>query len=354
MFIFFLLSILLCCSVQNPIDGYFELKENSQKTVGYLSGNSRGIDVYINHPNLSTNGWERAEIELEKEGGFWAFFDIETAMDTAHAAMRVQGKEARLPLGARRGEFDLIFEIESTSVDIKKIEELIVNETPTRKGNLKMQKDFWALRHHIIVEKKQVNPNSSIPTSEEKIVGYINWDTEQIEVFDASWYTPDPQNFTREVEGGDILLSFDIEPSFQGEQGLIRCNIVTREITIPSSSIPSSLDRRLYIKEAPLDLDLDLDLDLQKHKKDAQKQADKTELKWIEKQAPLLIQSLENTCTSWKNQNILDSWLGYRFETKKQPLGCQIQIIPDPPQHRRRFHGVVYHTGEVIPIKTSP
>ena len=67
MYNFILLYILICCSVQNPIDGYFELKANNYKTSGYLSGNSQGIDVYINHPHLSTNGWQRAEIELEEE-----------------------------------------------------------------------------------------------------------------------------------------------------------------------------------------------------------------------------------------------------------------------------------------------
>ena len=104
------LYLIAGCSVQSPIEGFYELKDKKGVT-GYISGSSKGIEVYINHPHLSTDGWKKADVELEKEGGFWAFFDIETAMDTAHAALRVQGKEARLPLGARRGEFDLIFNV---------------------------------------------------------------------------------------------------------------------------------------------------------------------------------------------------------------------------------------------------
>ena len=53
--------------------------------------------------------------EVRSEGGLWVFFDIETAMDTAQAALRIQGTEARLPLGARRGEFDLVLDMETKS-----------------------------------------------------------------------------------------------------------------------------------------------------------------------------------------------------------------------------------------------
>ena len=181
---------------------------------------------------------------MEDEGGFWAFFDIETAMDTAHAALRVQGKEARLPLGARRGEFDLIFTVEPSSQG-KDIIHKIVKEEGRKKEQSRPAKKVLVSSTTRDYRKKFSKRGS---TSEEKIVGYIDWNTEQIDVFDSNWYTSSPQNFAQEVEGGDLLLIFDVEPSFQGEKGLIRCNIITRELTIPSSSIPSSLDRRLYIK----------------------------------------------------------------------------------------------------------
>ena len=178
----------------------------------------------------------------------------------------------------------------------------------------------------------------------EQIVGLIDWEQEQIDVFDGTWYTSSPQNFEKELEGGDILLRFDVEPSFQGEQALLRCNIVKREVTVPSSIIPSGLDRRLYLMEATIDLDL------QKYKKEAQIQAMKTESLWITENAISLQKSLQNDCTSWKNQNILDSWLGYRFEMQKAVNGCQIQVIPDPPQHRRRFEGTINPLGEVLQL----
>ena len=135
------------CSVQNPIDGFYELKDNNKNFTGYLSGSSKGIEVYINHPHLSTDGWKKADIELEDEGGFWAFFDIETAMDTAHAALRVQGKEARLPLGARRGEFDLIFNVKPSSLKKEAINTIVKEEEKKRKHNLDQQKLFWSLLH---------------------------------------------------------------------------------------------------------------------------------------------------------------------------------------------------------------
>ena len=72
------------------------------------------------------------------------------------------------------------------------------------------------------------------------------------------------------------------------------------------------------------------------------------EFQWISEQAQTLSNSLENTCVSWKNQNILDSWLGYRFETQKRDSGCQIEVIPDPPQHRRHFEGFISSDGSVF------
>jgi len=338
------LIIITGCSVQSPIEGLYELR-NDKNTTGYLSGNRKGIEVYINHPHLSTDGWKKADIELEDEGGFWAFFDIETAMDTAHAALRVQGKEARLPLGARRGEFDLIFTIEPSSQEKDIIHKIVKEEDQIRKSNLDQQKKFWSLQQHVIIER---NPAADGDISEEKIVGYIDWNMEQIDVFDSNWYTSTPQNFAQEVEGGDLLLIFDVEPSFQGEKGLIRCNVITRELTIPSSSIPSSVDRRLYIQAPPLDLDL------QKYKKNAEKEAATLEFQWISDQAKTLYNSLESTCVSWKNQSILDSWLGYRFETQKIDSGCQIEVIPDPPQHRRQFEGFIYPDGRVNHKKVHP
>ena len=47
--------------------------------------------MYINHPHLSTDGWKKADVELETEGGFWAFFDIETAMDAQEDAVLERG-----------------------------------------------------------------------------------------------------------------------------------------------------------------------------------------------------------------------------------------------------------------------
>ena len=55
-----------------------------------------------------------------------------------------------------------------------------------------------------------------------------------------------------------------------------------------------------------------------------------------------------------KNQEILDSWLGYRFETHKVDSGCQIEVIPDPPQHRRHFEGFVYRDGRISHKKNNP
>ena len=68
-FAMFHLFLITACSVQSPIEGFYELK-NDKNITGYLSGSSKGIEVYINHPHLSTDGWKKADIELEDEGGF--------------------------------------------------------------------------------------------------------------------------------------------------------------------------------------------------------------------------------------------------------------------------------------------
>ena len=336
----FLYLFLTNCSAQNPISGLYELHDtNPQNQIGYVYGTSSDTYIYILHPSIATNGWQQTEIEMESEGGFWAFFDIETAMDTAHAALRIQGSEARLPLGARRGEFDLVFEIKPSTKQKQEIDLFIETNLSQQQQNIAHQREFWSLQKHVLVEHIQ---NTT------QIVGLIDWEQDQIDVFDPTWYTSSPQNFEKELEGGDVLLRFDVEPSFQGEQALIRCNIIKREVTIPSSIIPSVLDRRLYLMEATIDLDLQL------LKKEAQSKAKEAEYLWITENAPLLQQSLQDDCTSWKDQSILDSWLGYRFETKKTNEGCHIEIIPDPPQHQRYFQGTINHVGTIIPKVKDP
>ena len=65
--------------------------------------------------------------------------------------------------------------------------------------------------------------------------------------FDPFWLSDGLVSAERFDEGPDIVLLFPVEPSFEGENGLLRLNTILHEVVVPTSDVPSDLDRRLLL-----------------------------------------------------------------------------------------------------------
>ena len=71
------------------------------------------------------------------------------------------------------------------------------------------------------------------------------------------------------------------------------------------------------------------------------------EYSWIVENALSLQQSLQNKLYIVERSTYFRILAGISFRNAKAANGCQIQVFPDPHQHRRRFEGTINPLGEV-------
>ena len=68
-----------------------------------------------------------------------------------------------------------------------------------------------------------------------------------VEVYDSLWMSPGPQRVRLGEDGPLLLLTFAVEPSVEGEEGLMRVNRLNGAVTIATGPKVSPGDRRLNL-----------------------------------------------------------------------------------------------------------
>ena len=114
-----ILFLFLACTSSKLPQGYWSLQGIDSQSSGAISikGDEAYVDLY--GPSWNTQGSVLAEIEQSKEW-LWLYFPLITGQGEGTAALRFQGGEAMLPLGARRGEFEVYFSaVPSEEIDFE-------------------------------------------------------------------------------------------------------------------------------------------------------------------------------------------------------------------------------------------
>lgn len=182
-------------------------------------------------PAWGTDGAAPAEVEADGAGGAWLWFPMRTGLGEGQAALHLLGEVAMLPLGARPGEHELRLKRAPwpTDADTAALDDAL-------RPRLEAEAEAWAVGRFTLQDQGAV-------------VGEIRIEGERAEVsvFDRTWLTPEPAPASLFADGPDLVLSFPVEPSFQGDGGVLRVNVPTREVVVPADAAPTELDRRLAV-----------------------------------------------------------------------------------------------------------
>jgi hypothetical protein len=325
----FTFLVLLACGPSHSIEGNWKLSSGTFK--GEVRARRSGIQVGVWGDKWGTDGWVSGEHEL-LDGADWFYFPLGTGLGTGRAALRLQGGEARLPLGSRRGEFDIVFHAE-------KGEEWDAGAIGAARKEvslaLEKERQHWAEGGFLLQDASGETAG---------VLQFIEGDTPIAMVFDAHWLTPESQWTERFDEGADIILTFPVQPSLNGEYGALRINVPTREAVVPSSTLPSSSDRRFSLEPGRLSQEKRSDLVAA-----AEREAESAELAWISEHGPALARRLrkEGGCADFADLPIALRlpWTGYSVSPLDEEEGCPVSIAPAPKQHRRHFQGRVAENG---------
>ena len=307
-----LLSLLSACNSSDLPQGYWSLREVGSDSLGAISIHRDEVHVDLYGSSWTTEGSVLAEVEQSKDW-LWLYFPLITGQGKGTAAMRFQGGEAMLPLGARRGEFEVYFT--ATSSELIDFQE----QQTWAKNQVQKEREYWQNNEFLI-------------SSQDSVVGTLQND--QIMLFDEHWLTPVSIFPQKKVQGADLILTFPVEPSFHGETAQIRINLPLRQISVPIANHVDPMDRHLRLTPGKLSSD-----DLERKVEEAKKKADRKEESFVLDQVRNIFS--KHSCDELTKSNLgeLPIWKGYRLEWSLLPDNeCSLEIEGAPAQHRRRLH----------------
>lgn len=290
------------------------------------SGCSRGeVRVGLWGPRFGTRGHTLANLTAEEDGSFWLHFRVETGLGEAIAALRIQGDGAVLPLGARPGET----EIHLSAVTASSVDSAALSESTA--VAVAAEQDQWADGAFLI-------------QSDEQTVGEIQFRGDNapvVTVADAWWKTPRPVEASLAADGAELVLSFDVEPSFQGEGAQLRVNVPMRSAVAPLGDVPVPEERRFSLSPGHLSDDARRTMN-----QSAVESADAMEKQYVEDMARRLGASAvrpDGACAPWRE--LEPEWgimfPGYSIDVRSVGGGCAVGVEPSVVQHGRRFRGEV-------------
>jgi hypothetical protein len=274
---------------------------------------------------FGTRGFTLADAVPEPDGATWLHFRVETGLGEAIAAMRIEGDGAVLPLGTRAGELEMhLSRVASGTVDRAELStrtEVAVAE----------EKTLWENGAFVI-------RSGSEPVGEIQFRG----DSPPIvSVADAWWLTPRPVEASMTAEGAELVITFDVEPSFQGEGAQLRVNVPVRTAVAPLGPVPVPEERRFSLEPGRLSESERIRIHTA-----ARSEADALERRYVEDMGRRLAAAANRTdgrCSKWSELEA--DWgvmfPGYEVEVRSSPDGCAVGIEPARVQHGRRFRGVV-------------
>lgn len=301
---------------------------------GGCGGSSR-VRVALYGPTWGTEGEVAARAEQDGSGAIWIDFPLMTGLGQADAALRIEGDEVRLPLGARPGEFDVVL---TRQAGVPEPAAIAAAQQRTRDALLREER-AWEAGDFLLED----------PADHDRVVGEVRFRgaaaAPWVAVEDATWLTDGLVQAQRFADGPDILLAFPVEPAFHGEQGLFRVNAPSRQVVVPMGDRPDPNDRRLRLVPGSR-----TEAQRERAERQASAEADRLERTWIDRMGRKLARAARAPDGTCRQIGALEqTWrllfLGYDVHIVPEADRCIAEIRPDPPQHRRHFRGRVGPDG---------
>ncbi len=290
--------------------------------VGELTVEDGGCRLGLWGPTFRAGVGESVPCGLEEDpGGVWVHFPLEMGAGAGLAVMQLSEEGARLPLGEREGEW-----------------EFLLNKRP---GRLTEKQRILAMaRSAAGLEREAAAWEGGTFRLEEAghLVGQLQLAAEPmplIEVFDAFWATKGLVVAEVRDEGPDLLLEFDVSPSFQGEGGVLRVNRPVREARIPLAEEVHPADRVLSLVPGGV-----TDEERRVALAGGLEAAGKKELEVMLPLATQLLEAASSMGCKWDaplRQQVDLLLVGYAVRLVPAEGACGLTLEPSPVQHGRRL-----------------
>lgn len=277
-----------------------------------------------------------AEAVEEQPGLFWLDFPLSTGVGEAAAVMRLEGRQAVLPLGARAGEFEVVLALDEGVPDPA----VLAEARDRSETSLEAAQRAWRAGAFLLTDVS--GEHGPRVVGEVRLRGALPpW----VAVYDETWLTPMPVIADRFDDGGDLVLDFPVEPSLGGEHARIRINVALGEVVLPTDRVPQPEDRRLRLDPGEVD---ESERDRRIH--DAEARADDLEAVWIAEKGVSLARAARSPDGSCRAPGQVDpGWplllAGYDVSVVAEDGACVVEVEPTVPQHLRRWRGRIGPEG---------
>lgn len=321
-----------------PLDGAWVLRGpevhgllRAEPGAGCTAGRA---EIGLWGPGFGTPGLVGATLIEEAPGEVWAFFPMRTGVGEGEAALRIEGSVGRLPLGARPAEHDVHLRLDpGTLADADADAEARASRERLDAAERAWQAGMFILRDgEVTVGEVRLRGPDAAPL---------------VAVYDETWLTAGLVEADRADEGADLLLAFGVEPNLGGEKALLRINVPTGEVVVPTGAVPDAMDRRLRLVAGEVGTEARAAA-----VQAAQAAARRTEHDQLLRMLPQLARdarSPDGTCRAPADVDPAWPLLLAGYSARVVPRGdtCLVEIEASPPQHGRRFRGAVDAGGLV-------
>lgn len=286
---------------------------------------SKDVRVELWADGYATQGKAMADVVADKDGSTWLHFAVETGLGEAVAALRIEENSGVLPLGVRPGEH----EVRLSKVPVDSISLQTVKEQSGLA--LKAARRAWQDGYFLLKKGDSTVGELRFRGDRPPLVG----------VFDPWWLTPRPVEASLSADGAELLVGFDVQPSLQGEGGLLRISVPLGRAVAPIGDVPVSEERTFELVPGSLS-----ETDRTRLVEASIKAADAMEAELVQQQAYRLAEQAlgpDGACLAW--DEMVPRWgimfMGYDVEIRQIETGCEVVIEPTHVQHGRRYRGRV-------------
>ena len=288
--------------------------------------------------------------DAAKAGEVWLTFPVQTGVGEGTGALwwSPAAGLARLPLGSRSGELELVLSVKREDFDGSGGDGAPAPSSASRVAaeaalaSVQREREAWDAGAFVLQD------GSGNDVGAVQMLGAEH--PAQVGVWDALWLTDGMVAADRGDDGGDLLLAFTAEPNVQGEDALLRLNVVTRRVVVPSGRHPSPDDRWLVAVPGTLEA-----AQVEAGMGAAIEAADRQELAWLNEVAKRLTAdaSSQGECVVPAEAQAAWELLLTGYEVSVGTLGnsCAVRLEAQPTQHRRRFSGWVGPDGVLDPAE---
>lgn len=319
--------LLACSGANSTLDTPIALEGDGVQAIVRTEwgwqGSSTRVGMWADR--FGTDGEVLADVEQDPDGSVWLYFAVQTGLGEAVSALRIEGDSGVLPLGERPGED--VLRLRRTLVD----EERLAGAKVASATGLRAARESWGAGAFLLQQHGQTVGEVRFRGDSPPLVG----------VYDEWWLTPRPVEASVVARGAELVLGFDVEPSFQGEGGLLRVNVPLQTAVAPIGEVPVDEERQFSLVAGHLDEETRAATI-----RASIVAADRREEALVREQAARLgraAQRDEATCASW--DEIRADWevifAGYELSIAAARDGCAVSIETSRRQHGRRFKGMV-------------